>query len=144
MILKRKKIRLIPERTAYDVSRSWFTCTSNSQKERNARPRLVEIAKYRRKNTDLRPTRQRFLDANFFHPSLIPNCSINTDQCFFLTLDTRIRGHFAWYNFRKIKFKIESEREFKYLNESTVVNGTKFYEDIYKWKEKCDERTQKR
>lgn len=58
-----------------------------------------------------------------------------------LTLDTRIRGHFAWYNFRKIKFKIESEREFKYSNESTVVNGTKFYEDIYKWK---DERTQKR
>lgn len=32
------------------------------------------------------------IDANFFHPSLIPNCSINHDRCFsaILTLDTRI------------------------------------------------------
>lgn len=87
MILKRRKsASFLPdgeererERSAYDVSRSWFTCTSSSQKKRNARPRLLlENAKYRRKKKHNPAFVLRSMRNFPLRPAVVSNCLINT------------------------------------------------------------------
>lgn len=75
------------------------------------------------------------IDSNFFHPSPIPNSSINHDRCFSIILTL------VYIIFEKKKFKIESN-EFKYLN----VNLSSWMKENFAKIEmkRCDKRKQKR